>query len=223
VAVVLAVTSANGRAGIVGGGTVAEVEFEWVETPQPRSAASTRDGSVPDLATSAGARFEEFSSGIRFDHSSVSTVGSRASHGTFVASGSGAAFLGFNSTRAYADADDMDLGCAWWHSDGASGRRIAPIAVTGSAFREGSGLRVRFQVRGFEAEGSNAPRADVSITSGWFVSSALLLVEPPAVPSSRAADEPEDVAVDVSVDGGSRFSEAGFVHRFVSSLARRAR
>jgi hypothetical protein len=56
----------------------------------------------------------------------------------------------------------------------------------------------------------------------WFVSSALILVEPPAMPP-RVADEPDDVLVGVSVDGGATFSDAAAAHRVARARAGHAR
>ena len=158
------------------GARFAELEFEWAAPPRARAFAASRDAYAPAAASSA-----ENGLGVPF----------------FVASGSGSAFAGFDATRAYADADDMDLGGAWWHGGGAA-RLAAPLALAGADFRDW--IHVRFSVASL---GSAHER---SVVAAWFVSSALVLVEPPALPP-RVADEHEDVLVDVSVDGGATFSE----------------
>ena len=139
----------------------------------------------------------------------------------FVASGTGRAFAGLNATRAYADADDMDPG-------GVVARRRrarAPRRAHGARrrrLRAGAGLRARFSAVAAEASAAVAAgfAHERSVVRAWFVSSALILVEPPAMPP-RVADEPDDVLVGVSVDGGATFSDAAAAHRV--ARARRAR
>ena len=108
----------------------------------------------------------------------------------------------------------MDLGGAWWHGDGAFSRRVAPVALAGADFRGGAGSRARFFWASAEAstEVSAGVAHERSVVETWFVSSALVLVEPPLTPP-RVADEPEDVAVDVTVDGGATFSDAATFYR----------
>ena len=183
--------------GIVRGVRFAELEFEWAAPPRARAFAASRDAYAPAAASSA-----ENGLGVPF----------------FVASGSGSAFAGFAATRAYADADDMDLGGAWWHGGGAA-RLAAPLALAGADFRDW--IHVRFSVAAAEASVSVASLGSAherSVVAAWFVSSALVLVEPPALPP-RVADEHEDVLVDVSVDGGATFSETKAFLRAARALS----
>ena len=185
----------------------AELELEWATTPRVFSVASSRDAHVPAFVSHVS---------YASDRSLTSLPTSEYLGGFpfFVASGSGRAFRGLNTTRAYADADDMDLGGAWWHGDGAFSRRVAPVALAGADFRGGAGSRARFFWASAEAstEVSAGVAHERSVVATWFVSSALVLVEPP-LPPPRVADEPEDVAVDVTVDGGATFSDAATFHR----------
>ncbi|MDA9098809.1 hypothetical protein N9L76_07725, partial [bacterium] len=123
----------------------------------------------------------------------------------FTASGFGSEFRDeFNATRVYADIDEMDLGGAWWHLDGDVGRHAAPLALSGKDFRNGPGLRVRFTF--LETEASNEESSFQVSVPGFFVSSALLLVEPPPLPQ-RIGDDNSDVLLDVSIDGGNSWSK----------------
>ena len=182
--------------GIVRGMRFAELEFEWAAPPRPRALVTSRDAYVPASATDAAAL--ELVSGA-FGDLARSSLREPAMP-FFVASGTGRAFAGLNATRAYADADDMDPGGAWWHGDGAPAPRRAH-GVAGADFRDGAASRALSAVA---AEASAAwPRAahELSVVRAWFVSSALILVEPPAMPPR--GDEPDDVLVGVSVDGGA--------------------
>ena len=197
------------RAIVFGQERFAELELEWATTPRVVAVASSRDAHVP-ASVSRAARDPKAS----LARTSLLTPEYLGGFPFFVASGSGRAFRGFNDSRAYADADDMDLGGAWWHGDGAFSRRVAPVALAGADFRGGAGSRARFFWA--SAEASTEITAGVaherSVVATWFVSSALVLVEPPLMPP-RVADEPEDVAVDVTNDGGATFSDAATFHR----------
>ena len=212
VSVRVALGSETARSEIVRGVRFADLEFEWAAPPRLAAAAS-RGAGAPALASSAEAR------AVSFARSSSGDAGGSAPF--FVASGFGGAFAGFNATRAYADADDMDLGGAWWHDDGASARLTAPLALAGADFRDSLfGTRARFSVAAAEASASVAAGSahERSVVAAWFVSSALVLVEPPVMPP-RVADEHEDVLVDVSVDGGRTFSDAAAFLRVARARA----
>ena len=118
----------------------------------------------------------------------------------------------------------MDPGGAWWHGDGAPARLAAPTALAGADFRDGAGLRARFSAVAAEASAAVAAgfAHERSVVRAWFVSSALILVEPPAMPP-RVADEPDDVLVGGSVDGGATFSDAAAAHRVARARAGHAR
>ena len=206
--------------GIVRGMRFAELEFEWAAPPRPRALVTSRDAYVPASATDAAAL--ELVSGA-FGDLARSSLREPAMP-FFVASGTGRAFAGLNATRAYADADDMDPGGAWWHGDGAPARLAAPTALAGADFRDGAGLRARFSAVAAEASAAVAAgfAHERSVVRAWFVSSALILVEPPAMPP-RVADEPDDVLVGVSVDGGATFSDAAAAHRVARARAGHAR
>ena len=206
--------------GIVRGMRFAELEFEWAAPPRPRALVTSRDAYAPASATDAAAL--ELVSGA-FGDLARSSLREPAMP-FFVASGTGRAFAGLNATRAYADADDMDPGGAWWHGDGAPARLAAPTALAGADFRDGAGLRARFSAVAAEASAAVAAgfAHERSVVRAWFVSSALILVEPPAMPP-RVADEPDDVLVGVSVDGGATFSDAAAAHRVARARAGHAR
>mgnify|MGYP006114619831 CR=1 FL=1 len=80
----------------------------------------------------------------------------------------------------------------------------APLALSGKDFRNGPGLRVRFTF--LETEASNEESSFQVSVPGFFVSSALLLVEPPPLPQ-RIGDDNSDVLLDVSIDGGNSWSK----------------
>jgi len=128
-------------------------------------------------------------------------------------------------------ADDADAGGAWWHVGGA-GAGVAPVAIRGAEFRPGGGfgggggsassLVARFEdVRGESArvekdsgarEGAFADERGgrdakgveerSRIVAAHFVSSALVVAEPPGT---------TEAAVAISVDGGRTFSEQSVV------------
>ena len=128
-------------------------------------------------------------------------------------------------------ADDADAGGAWWHVGGA-GAGVAPVAIRGAEFRPGGGfgggggsassLVARFEdVRGESArvekdsgarEGAFADERGgrdakgveerSRIVAAHFVSSALVVAEPPGT---------TEAVVAISVDGGRTFSEQSVV------------
>ena len=195
--------------GIVRGMRFAELEFEWAAPRAARALVTSRDAYAPASATDAAAL--ELVSGA-FGDLARSSLREPAMP-FFVASGTGRAFAGLNATRAYADADDMDPGgrggtatarpraC---RAHGARRRRLPRRRGSARALLGGGGGGVRRGGRGLRARAVRRARV-------VRVERALILVEPPAMPP-RVADEPDDVLVGVSVDGGATFSDAAAAH-----------
>ena len=211
ISVVLVVDGDGGEilgSGIVSGAgaTVTTVEFEWAPAPRPFMVAGSRTGFVPQFAIEAGTSF----------HAQYALSSIQSPPGDFfTASGFGSEFRDeFNATRVYADIDEMDLGGAWWHLDGDVGRHAAPLALSGKDFRNGPGLRVRFTF--LETEASNEESSFQVSVPGFFVSGALLLVEPPPLPQ-RIGDDNSDVLLDVSIDGGNSWSKQAASFRIKAS------
>ena len=142
----------------------------------------------------------------------------------FVASGTGRAFAGLNATRARTRTRTTWTRGAWWHGDGAPARLAAPTALAGADFRAGAGLRARFSAVAAEASAAVAAgfAHERSVVRAWFVSSALILVEPPAMPRAWRTS-PTTSWWGVSVDGGATFSDAAAAHRVARARAGHAR
>jgi hypothetical protein len=213
ISVVIAIADSGGALSIAGGVALAHVEFEWASPPRVFAIAAARNEFVPSAAT-------------RFTSDKALSSLQARDGSFFTASGSGTAFLGFNDSRVYASSDDQDLGGAWWHLDGDVGRHASPAAVRGVDFRDPIQIRFAFQnneaiASAGEDFGSGVSPGESSFqvsVAGFFVSSALVLVEPPSVLPQRTANDHVDVLIDVSNNGGVSWSETAAALRMKESV-----
>lgn len=110
--------------------------------------------------------------------------------------------------------------------DGDVGRHASPAAVRGVDFRDPIQIRFAFQnneaiASAGEDFGSGVSPGESSFqvsVAGFFVSSALVLVEPPSVLPQRTANDHVDVLIDVSNNGGVSWSETAAALRMKESV-----
>ena len=97
-------------------------------------------------------------------------------------------------------------------------------ALAGADFRAGAGLRARFSAVAAEASAAVAAgfAHERSVVRAWFVSSALILVEPPAMPPRVADGARRRPGGRLRRRRRDAFSDAAAAHR-VRARARRAR